>query len=211
MAYIYQITNDINGKIYIGKTQFSIDKRFKEHLRSCHNPEYKDRPLYRAINKYGKEHFHIELLEETEFPEERERFWIEKKGTFKNGYNATVGGDGRPYLDYDLLIEAYNQTQSLEAVHKLYGCDCKYLSKILKSRDIKVKSSQEVNIETFGKLVNQYDLQGNYIKTYTGVKDAARAMRPDSTSIGGVASHISDVCKRKRKTAYGYVWQFVEK
>lgn len=27
MAYIYKITNDVNGKIYIGKTEFSIEKR----------------------------------------------------------------------------------------------------------------------------------------------------------------------------------------
>ena len=27
MAYIYQIVNDINQKIYIGKTEFSIEKR----------------------------------------------------------------------------------------------------------------------------------------------------------------------------------------
>ena len=31
MAYIYQITNDINGKIYIGKTERTIEERFKEH------------------------------------------------------------------------------------------------------------------------------------------------------------------------------------
>lgn len=27
MAYIYQIINDINDKIYVGKTEFSIEKR----------------------------------------------------------------------------------------------------------------------------------------------------------------------------------------
>lgn len=32
MAYIYKITNDVNGKIYIGKTYNSIEKRFKEHI-----------------------------------------------------------------------------------------------------------------------------------------------------------------------------------
>lgn len=39
MAYIYQITNDINQKIYIGKTEFSIEKRFKEHCKDA----FKDR------------------------------------------------------------------------------------------------------------------------------------------------------------------------
>lgn len=31
MAYIYQIVNDVNEKVYVGKTEFSIQKRFKEH------------------------------------------------------------------------------------------------------------------------------------------------------------------------------------
>ncbi|HAU86335.1 MAG TPA: hypothetical protein DCW90_12820 [Lachnospiraceae bacterium] len=29
MVYIYKIINDINDKIYVGKTEFSIEKRFK--------------------------------------------------------------------------------------------------------------------------------------------------------------------------------------
>lgn len=33
MSYIYKITNMINGKSYIGKTNLSIEKRFKEHCR----------------------------------------------------------------------------------------------------------------------------------------------------------------------------------
>ena len=58
------------------------------------------------MRKYGIEHFHIELIEETDNPEEREVFWIENKRSFKNGYNATVGGDGKKYIDYDIIIHA---------------------------------------------------------------------------------------------------------
>ena len=32
MGYIYQITNKINKKIYIGLTTKTIDKRWKEHV-----------------------------------------------------------------------------------------------------------------------------------------------------------------------------------
>ena len=31
MAIIYKITNDINGKMYVGKTLFDAEKRFQEH------------------------------------------------------------------------------------------------------------------------------------------------------------------------------------
>lgn len=184
----------------------------KEHCRSKDRTSCKQRPLYRAMNKYGVEHFHIELLEETDSPEERERFWIEQKGSFKYGYNATVGGDGRPYLDYDVLIEAYNQLGTIEQVAQQYGCDRHHLSKLLKSKGIEVKTTQQINQEQFGKRVNQYDLQGNYIQTYAGVRDAARAVSPETknNNLGGAASHIADVCKGKRKTAYKYIWKFVE-
>ena len=44
--------------------------------------------------------------------------------------------------------------------------------------------------------------------------DAARYVRPNASrekkNLTGVASHIMDVCKGKRKTAYGYVWKFYE-
>ena len=104
MAYIYQITNQVNGKIYVGKTEFSIEKRFKEHCDDAYREAKEKRPLYAAMRKYGIENFHIELLEETDNPEERETYWIEQKQSFKNGYNATMGGDGRRYIDYDLVI-----------------------------------------------------------------------------------------------------------
>lgn len=35
MSYIYKIINDINNKIYVGKTDFSIEKRFKEHCNDA--------------------------------------------------------------------------------------------------------------------------------------------------------------------------------
>ena len=33
MSYIYKIYNDINDKIYIGKTNYLLEKRFQEHIR----------------------------------------------------------------------------------------------------------------------------------------------------------------------------------
>ena len=120
MAYIYKIVNDINQKVYIGKTEFSINKRFKEHCKDAFQYRTEKRPLYSAMRKYGIEHFHIELIEETNSPEEREIYWIEQYRSFKNGYNATLGGDGRAYLDYDVLIAAYKKNPNISQISKLY-------------------------------------------------------------------------------------------
>ena len=57
MAYIYKIINDINQKIYIGKTKFSIEKRFKEHCSDAYRRSFEKRPLYAAMRKYGIEHY----------------------------------------------------------------------------------------------------------------------------------------------------------
>ena len=161
MAYIYQITNDINGKIYIGKTERNIQQRFREHCQESIKERSENRPLYRAMRKYGIEHFHIQLIEETDNPEERERFWIEQKGSFKNGYNATLGGDGKKYLDYDLLINTYKEIKNIHKVAELMSVDESYLGKILKNNNIEIKSTKEINRENLSKNVEMIDLKSN--------------------------------------------------
>ena len=69
MGYIYVITNKINGKQYVGKTINTIEERFKQHLRDSNKVTLEQRPLYKAIKKYGKENFSVSLLEECSFKE----------------------------------------------------------------------------------------------------------------------------------------------
>jgi len=50
MSAIYVITNLINQKQYVGKTSYSIEKRWKEHCYdSKKNDVNKHRPLYNAM------------------------------------------------------------------------------------------------------------------------------------------------------------------
>lgn len=96
MSYIYKITNQINGKIYIGKTSKTIDERFKEHIKKA--KLHTNRYLYDAMNHYGYHNFSIEKVEECEndLLNEREKYWISHYNSFdKNfGYNMTTGGEG---------------------------------------------------------------------------------------------------------------------
>lgn len=208
MAYIYKITNDINQKIYIGKTTRSIQERWLEHCSAAYKSTSENRPLYRAILKYGLSHFHIEEIEETDNPEEREKYWIEYYGSFKNGYNATKGGDGRPYIDYDLVVVTYRELQSIvETAHKL-GIDQSSVYKILKVKKEPTLTQREATQRATGKIVNQYSLSNEYIQSFPSAKAAADSLGKVTSTSKGATSHISDVCRGKRKTAYGYIWRF---
>ena len=210
MAYIYQITNDINGKIYIGKTERTVEERFKEHCKDYLRRDFENRPLYRAMKKYGIEHFHIELLEETNSPEEREMFWIEQKRSFKEGYNATLGGDGKHYIDYDLVIAMYLELQNQNEVARRMGISPDTVSIVLKNNNIERLKGPESAARATGKVINQYSLNDEYIQSFPSAKAAAESLGKISSTSNGASSHISDVCRGKRRTTYGYKWKFSE-
>lgn len=212
MAYIYEIINDINGKIYIGKTEFSIEKRFKEHCKDAFREKCEKRPLYAAMRKYGIEHFHIEMIEETDNPEEREIYWIEEKQSFKYGYNATCGGDGKRYIDYNLVIDTYNKLNDITETAKELDIHAKTVSNILHANNIEIKPSYKILLEKMGKPVDQYGLNGEYIQTFSSAIEAAKELgKMNNKNIDrGASSHISEVCRGKRKTAYGYKWRYSE-
>lgn len=108
MAFIYVITNDVNGKPYVGKTNFSLERRFREHIADSKRERCNKRPLYSAMNKYGVEHFHIEQLEECSADDsaEREEYWITKLSTYGHtGYNATRGGDSKNIMIIKKLLK----------------------------------------------------------------------------------------------------------
>lgn len=200
MAYIYQIRNNINGKIYIGKTESSIEKRFQEHCRDSRK-ENINRPLYAAMRKYGVEHFRISLLEETDNPEERERYWIELLGTFKNGYNATMGGDGKKYLDYDLIISLYEEIKNQNEVARILKIDQATVRRVVHQANIEVLSQKEAMIQLAKKVAKLDPKTNEIIQVYSSIQEAERE--------NGNTKHISSVCKGKRKTCAGYKWQYI--
>ena len=211
MAYIYQITNDINGKIYIGKTEFSIEKRIKEHCQDAFLDINEKRPLYAAMRKYGIEHFHIELIEETDSPEEREVFWIENKRSFKNGYNATVGGDGKKYIDYDLVISSYKEIKSIVDTAKALNISADSVSNILRQNNISIISSSEVNLNKYGKITNMYSLEGEFLKSFSSTNEAAQYMIDNNLTNckkTTIKQHITEVCTGRRNTAAKYKWKY---
>ena len=186
-----------------------MEKRFKEHCADRDKERCKNRPLYRAMNKYGIEHFHIEMLEKTDNPEERERFWIEQKGSFKLGYNATMGGDGKRYLDYDLIVSTYQEINNIAKTAELLGVSTDSVSNVLTSRHINIKSGAEIAKTEHGKIIKMFK-DNKLIKVFPTVGEAAQYVidtkLSTATDLSGVKVHIRDCANGKRKTAYRHTW-----
>jgi group I intron endonuclease len=92
-AYVYRITNMLNGMQYIGVT-VNPKRRFQSHCRPAKTTRLL---LKNAIQKHGKENFRMEvLLQATQaYCYEMEPRIIAAYGTLKpSGYNLTAGGMG---------------------------------------------------------------------------------------------------------------------
>lgn len=96
---IYKAENLINGKLYIGQTTSSLNKRASEHFKKSLNKNSKS-VFHTAIRKYGKENFKFSIIRfcfSKEELNEKEKYYIKKYNTISpNGYNLTPGGDGIP-------------------------------------------------------------------------------------------------------------------
>lgn len=213
MAYIYKITNTLNGKMYIGKTEQTIEKRFQQHCNDSQREGMENRPLYKAMRKYGVEFFSIEEIEQTDHPEEREIYWIEFYGTFKNGYNATLGGDGKKYIDYDLVVATYQELQNARKTAEKLGISDDSVFNILKLRNITPCSSAEISIRQFGKITNMYSLDGEFIQSFPSTNAAAEYMVQNKLTgckRTTIKQHITEVCTGRRKTAAKFKWKYTE-
>lgn len=140
MIGIYIIKNNINEKVYIGQS-VDIAVRWMTHRglgKKDTNPERNEynNKIHRAMRKYGRENFYLEILEECnrEDLNSREKYWIAYYDSFHNGYNSTEGGDfeevdnsgehnGRALLkleDVQYIRECYNNYIPFREVYSLY-------------------------------------------------------------------------------------------
>lgn len=204
MAYIYKITNNINNKIYVGKTLRTIEERFSEHAKDY--LKHLDRPLYKAFQKYGIENFSIEMIEEC-LPidiNEKEIYWIEYYGSFKYGYNATIGGDGTHYADYDLIFSLWNEGKLLKQIVEITGYSEKTVRTALNNFHIYKEERKNRGYNSFSKVVAMLDYKTEeIIKVFPSVEKAYEFINKLSSG------HIAQVCNGKRKSAYGYKWKYL--
>ena len=214
---IYKITNQINNKSYIGKSK-DIMRRWRQHKTEPYNinADTYDVAFYRAIRKYGIENFQFEIIEQC--PEdqlnEREKYWIEYYNTYMNhpnaqGYNMTRGGEytySEPQYDYDYILELWNQGKTHQEILNIVRCADGTLIYILDTLQIPVCKRRYRGNLYKANPVNQYDLEGHFINSYSSISEAARNLL-DKYPAANV-SNICYACNGKIISAYGYLWRY---
>lgn len=142
---IYVIKNKCNDKVYVGQTIASVKERFLQHLKPSVAKKRGKYKLYNAINKYGKENFYIEVIEDNISQEklnELEIFYIEKFNSFLDGYNSTVGGDNKnisSISDIKLLLEMFYSGEKYVDIAKKFNVNVATIQRTISSIGLKRK------------------------------------------------------------------------
>jgi len=214
---IYLIENTINGHKYVGQTRVKLKKRL--HLHYLESKRFTQRPLYRAINKYGIGKFKVSILEKCDNEEldDKERHWISKLNTFKDPqhYNCTDGGEGNVISEdtKERISKGMKDVprdekwcKSMSESHKKKldrGEKWGFLNPILngngKHRCRRIKATPESNPSGCQNVV----ITDNKEIIFESTKEAAKY-------VNGATSNISRATK-ENWVAYGYRWELLDK
>lgn len=202
---IYTFKNKVNGKVYVGQTCRTFKERMGEHLR------HKNTTLGKALAKYGIDNFEYKVIDEAKTIEElneKEIFWIEKLNSITPyGYNLCKGGNNT--LGYNHKEES-KEKMRLSKKGTFKGEDNPFFGKKhtqetrQKMRDAWTEERKE-QARLIAKTRKHRTVKVRNVDTgevFDSVKKAAEKYNLKDT-------HISRVCKGKRKTTGGFKWEYV--
>ena len=199
--YIYILSQN-NIIFYIGKTN-NIDKRLSNHKIT-----------------YGED-IMLEILDETDNWKLDEKYWIEqfRQWGFKL-QNRNKGGGGNDIVNnFTKMLISQNQPKikkscSEERKNKIgssqpkkkKSCSLERKEKISKANKGKqFNLGKKYNCTTYKKVL-QYDLQDNFIKEWTSVKEILDFLNKKTYNMQIYRCLRGDV-----KKAYGYKWKYKTK
>lgn len=226
--FVYQTKNLINNKLYIGVHK--TDKLNDGYIGcgvSIKSPKQNNTPFQKAVQKYGKENFKLEILSFYDTYEEcleEEKFlvdilWVKDK----NNYNVTTGGKqflfpeehfnniSRNIFQFDLYGNLIKEWQSTTEIFNQLGFNKDCITECCRGDKGFYKHFQwsyDNNCEMYYsnrsyRTIYQYTLKGEYIRCYL---NAIEAQKLTNTN----ASHISNNCNNYRNTisANGFRWSY---
>ena len=182
---IYTVTNLIDGKMYVGYATNFTDRK-SQHFKALEKGKHRNSYLQNAYNKYGKDNFKFEILEQCQdkFLTALEHYWCNLLNTHNKdfGYNILptnpntgVGiGLKRPRSESmkKKLKDNYKFTPALEKA-------CRESIKKAQAAVRGTKRTREQIIKNrtsrFGKrIIEIYNLDGSFFNSCDIVSDAIK-------------------------------------
>jgi group I intron endonuclease len=208
--YVYKITNQVNGKFYLGITKNAPKIRFRQHINNA-RARAKYSRLAAAIIKHGKENFSTEVIEIHSSSEDVKLAEIRLIKEMTPHYNVTSGGDGS-------TGHTMSEEQRQKARERMLGSKINLgnkwsierkaaLSAKLKGkkppketqlmRETRAANCRKRALETRRKVICV-----NTGLEYESIISAAKAHGLCKTTVSGI-------CHKKRNAAYGIKFEFV--
>lgn len=215
---IYKHTSPI-GKVYIGQTSQSDPiKRWrnggKGYFRKDEYGNYQQKLIVEDINKYPWEDWKHEIIDSCNTLEEAnnlEVYYIKlyKSNNPKFGYNMTSGGQG--HLGQPMSQETKDKLSRI--IKDKYKNDKEYAEKVRRAHlgipmhentrkalleaRIGKKHTDETKLKigkANGKIVLQFDLNGNFLKEYYSAAEAAKSINMVPASIVNQCNNVTRKC-----------------
>lgn len=216
MSYtVYQHKNKINGKVYIGITCQTPEKRWGEGGRN-----YKSSPhFYSAIQKYGRDNFehnilYADLTREEACSKEQELIKLYNSINPLYGYNCTTGGES--FVLNDLARE--NKSKSMIGNKNALGHPCSEEKRKKISEAQKGRIFSEEQKEKMSKAAKNRPRVPCSNATKESIRAASHkrpvyceeldkvfeSVQECSRELGIPATNITKLCNGRGKTLNGY-------
>jgi len=207
---VYKITNQVNGKFYIGITRKTAEFRFRQHINNArHKTKYSR--LAAAIIKYGKENFFVEVLEIHSSDEQVKLAEMRLIKETCPHYNVTLGGDGT-------TGHTLSDEQRQKARERMLGSKINLGNKWPIERkaalSAKLKGRRPPNETQFMRETRVANCRKRALETRRRVVCVTTGLQYESVSSAAKAhglckTTVSAICRKKRKAAYGIRFGFV--
>lgn len=99
MGYVYTLTHSVTGKVYVGSTDFPVN-RYRNHLWALRRGDHPNKSMQKDFDEYGGE-FSLHIVDTNE--DHKEQKWMAKMGSWdpERGYNIGGAKGAKAYSETD--------------------------------------------------------------------------------------------------------------